>query len=119
MSEEPNRYCIVCYKKFYSPTSRANQCPTCRGFDHIEITPMADSGISPQRPHEHPSHKRISNREAEELLQEKYRQGIMPQIDGIEIEDHLEIRDDERYTEEDIYDMFGLNDDEDEDEWDY
>lgn len=113
MSEEPNRYCIVCYKKFYSPTGRANQCPNCRGLDK-ETTPM----LNLQRPEEH-SNKRISNREAEELLQEKYRQGIMPQIDGIEIEDHLEIRDDERYSEEDIYDMFGLNDEEDEDEWDY
>lgn len=116
MSEEPNRYCIVCYNKFYSPTGRANQCPTCRGFD-MEVTPT--SMDSPQRPDEQSSHKRISNREAEELLQEKYRQGLMPQIDGIEIEDHLEIREDERYSEEDIYEMFGLNDEEDEDEWDY
>lgn len=115
MSEEPNRYCIVCYKKFYSPTSRANQCPTCRGFGDPELKQFSER----QRPQEDSTHKRISNREAEELLQEKYRQGIMPQIDGIEIEDHLEIRDDERYSEEDIYDMFGLNDDEDEDEWDY
>ena len=114
MSEEPNRYCIVCYKKFYSPTSRANQCPTCRGFD-IETRPIFEN----QRPQEDPQNKRITNREAEEILQEKYRQGIMPQTDDIEIEDHLEIRDDERYTEEDIYDMFGLNDEEDEDEWDY
>ena len=43
----------------------------------------------------------------------------MPQTDDIEIEDHLEIRDDDRYSEEDIYEMFGLNDEEDEDEWDY
>ena len=115
MSEEPNRYCIVCYKKFYSPTSRANQCPTCRGMQDPELKQFTDV----QRPNEDSTHKRITNREAEELLQEKYRQGIMPQIDGIEIEDHLEIREDERYSEEDIYDMFGLNDDEDEDEWDY
>ena len=112
MSEEPNRYCIVCYKKFYSPTGRANQCPTCRGFD-IEVTPDTQH----QRPQEDPSNKRITNREAEEILQEKYRQGIMPQTDDTEIEDHLEIREDERYSEEDIYEMFGLNDEEE--EWDY
>ena len=99
MEKEVNGYCVVCYEALYSPTSRANQCPECRGFNN------ADG-----------ANKRMTNKEAEELLQEQYKQGIMPQIDGVPNEDHLEIEEDERYSEEDIYEMFGLSEDDEEED---
>ena len=54
------------------------------------------------------------------MLQEAYRQGRIPQIDGDpNDEDFLEIDDDERYTEDDILDMFSTGDDDEWDEDDY
>lgn len=86
------KYCISCMEEFKGKTARL--CPQCR------------------KPH--------AIRDSEERLQEAYQRGVIPQLeDDPNEEDALDIEDDPRYSEEDIYDMFGLSeDDEDDEDWD-
>jgi len=88
------KYCLSCSDEFYTPTGRARLCPECRGRKTI--------------------------RDSEEEKQELYRQGIIPETEGNPNEDDwLEIEDDPFYDEEDIYDLFGIEDEDAEDEEDW
>ena len=88
------KYCISCSDEFFTPTGNARLCENCRRGHTIA--------------------------ESEEKMQEAYQRGIIPQLeDDPNDEDFLEIEDDERYSEEDIFEMFGLADEDDNDEdWD-
>ena len=82
------KYCVSCDDEFFTPTGKARLCENCR------------------------THNTIAS--SEERLQDAYRRGIIPQLENDpNDEDFLEIDDDERYSEDDIQEMFGQ-----EDEWD-